>query len=72
LFSQITVIRLENGLLYGDRKLLYPVLHWVLVRLEELKKRAYLAQFLVSLEVPSHFLVDEGNDGFMIECVRYE
>lgn len=43
----------------GSKPVIYPVLHWLLQRTNELKKRAYLARFLVKLEVPSEFLQDE-------------
>lgn len=43
----------------GSKPVIYPVLHWLLQRTNELKKRAYLARFLIRLEVPSEFLQDE-------------
>ena len=43
----------------GSKPVIYPVLHWLLQRTNELKKRAYLARFLIKLEVPSEFLQDE-------------
>lgn len=39
--------------------MVHPILHWLLQRLPELKKRAYLARFLVKLEVPVEFLQDD-------------
>ncbi|KAB0355848.1 hypothetical protein FD755_017919 [Muntiacus reevesi] len=49
----------RQGLVIGSKPVLYPVLHWLLQRTNELKKRAYLARFLIKLEVPSEFLQDE-------------
>lgn len=48
-----------RGLLDGDKTTVYPLLHWLLERCEELKKRAYLAKFLVKVEVPAEHLQDE-------------
>ena len=33
---------------------------WCLEKLADLKKRAYLARFLVKLDIPSEFLGDSG------------
>ena len=49
----------RQGLVIGSKPVIYPVLHWLLQRSNELKKRAYLARFLIKLEVPSEFLQDE-------------
>ncbi|XP_029089833.1 intraflagellar transport protein 81 homolog isoform X2 [Monodon monoceros] len=49
----------RQGLVIGSKPVIYPVLHWLLQRTNELKKRAYLARFLIKLEVPSEFLQDE-------------
>lgn len=43
----------------GSKPVIHPVLHWLLQRTNELKKRAYLARFLVKLEVPVEFLQDD-------------
>eukprot|EP00163_Fabomonas_tropica_P026040 TRINITY_DN4634_c0_g1_i1.p1 TRINITY_DN4634_c0_g1~~TRINITY_DN4634_c0_g1_i1.p1 ORF type:complete len:580 (-),score=187.01 TRINITY_DN4634_c0_g1_i1:127-1866(-) len=48
------------GLFHGDRNILYPVLHFMLSKLPELKTRAYLARFLVNVEVPEELFADEG------------
>lgn len=52
----------RQGLGSGDRSAVYPVLEWLLTpdRTAELKKRSYLARYLVRLTVPAEFLqVDE-------------
>lgn len=49
----------RQGLVIGSKPVIYPVLHWLLQRTNELKKRAYLARFLIKLDVPSEFLQDE-------------
>ncbi|KAA8578912.1 hypothetical protein FQN60_017515 [Etheostoma spectabile] len=43
----------RQGLVSGSKPVVHPILHWLLQRLPELKKRAYLARFLVKLEVPA-------------------
>ena len=45
----------ENGLLNGDRKVIYPIYYFLLKNLAELRKKAYLAKFLVPMEVPQEF-----------------
>jgi intraflagellar transport protein 81 len=42
----------ENGLLNGDRKVIYPIYYFLLKNNTALKKRAYLAKFLVPIDVP--------------------
>ncbi|KAK2522791.1 Ift81 [Columba guinea] len=49
----------RQGLVTGSKSVIHPVLHWLLQRTNELKKRAYLARFLVKLEVPAEFLQDD-------------
>ena len=48
----------ENGLLNGDRKVIYPIYYFLLKNLSALKKRAYLAKFLVPLDIPEEFAGD--------------
>ena len=38
---------------------MYPILHWLFENLTELKTRAYLARYLVKLEVPPDQLADQ-------------
>uniref|UniRef100_A0A8C1ZEE7 Intraflagellar transport 81 homolog n=1 Tax=Cyprinus carpio TaxID=7962 RepID=A0A8C1ZEE7_CYPCA len=53
------VSRFRQGLVTGSKPVVHPVLRWLLQRIPELKKRAYLARFLVKLEVPAEFLQDD-------------
>ncbi len=39
--------------------MIYPVLEWLLHRIPDLKKRAYLAKYLVKLEVRNEVLADQ-------------
>merc|ERR1719326_1109810 len=52
-------IEFQQGVQSGDKRTVHPVLYWLLSNLEQLKKRAYLANFCVNLEVPEEFLRDE-------------
>jgi len=49
----------KQALLHGDPRLIYPMLVWMLQKLPELQKRAYLARFLVNVDVPEHMFTDE-------------
>ncbi|XP_054713185.1 intraflagellar transport protein 81 homolog [Uloborus diversus] len=42
----------RQGLVTGEKSVIYHILEWILHRMPELKKRAYLAQFLVKVELP--------------------
>ncbi|KAA0199560.1 hypothetical protein HAZT_HAZT007344 [Hyalella azteca] len=46
------------GLVAGDKHVVQPILAWLLQRPEELKKRAYLAKFLIKVDIPQEFLGD--------------
>ncbi|KAJ7330649.1 Intraflagellar transport protein 81 [Desmophyllum pertusum] len=49
----------RNGLIQGDKLVMYPILYWLFENLVELKTRAYLARYLVKLEVPPDQLGDQ-------------
>lgn len=49
----------RQGLLQGDKHTTYSLLQWLLERLPDLKKRAYLAKFLVNIEVPPDIQQDD-------------
>lgn len=53
------VTAFRQGLIQGDKATIYPLLHWLLEKTAELKKRAYLAPFLIKIDVPSEYLQDE-------------
>ena len=42
----------ENGLLNGDKKIIYPIYYFLLKNFTALKKRAYLAKYMVLIGVP--------------------
>jgi len=39
------------GLISGRPEIIHPIIHWLLQRREELKKRAYLSRFLVKIDI---------------------
>ena len=43
----------------GEKPVIYPILEWLLKNTETLKKRAYLARYLVKVDVPAEFLAEE-------------
>ncbi|XP_054852959.1 intraflagellar transport protein 81 homolog isoform X1 [Eublepharis macularius] len=49
----------RQGLVTGSKPVIHPVLYWLLQRTNELKKRAYLARFLIKVDVPMEILQDE-------------
>ena len=66
----------RQGLVQGDKTVIYPILEWLLQRIPELKKRAYLARFLVKVEVPPEFsqedhIADLITQVCYLVCCRY-
>ena len=43
----------------GDKPVVYPILQWLFQNMADLKKRAYLARYLVRLEIPTDNLADQ-------------
>ena len=39
--------------------MVYPIMEWLLHRIPDLKKRAYLAKFLVKVEVPAEIMAED-------------
>lgn len=39
----------------GDKEVLFSVMHWCLQRFDQLKKRAYLAKYLLPIDIPADF-----------------
>ncbi|CAH8630420.1 unnamed protein product [Heterobilharzia americana] len=57
--DQETLSIFRQGLVTGDKMIIYPLLEWLLSRIPGLKKRAYLARFLVKIPIPPEFMQDE-------------
>jgi intraflagellar transport protein 81 len=49
----------QSLLMTNDKEVLYTVMHWCLQRFDHLKKRAYLAKFLMPLDIPAEFLNED-------------
>ncbi|XP_041483124.1 intraflagellar transport protein 81 homolog [Lytechinus variegatus] len=49
----------RQGLVAGNKPVVYSILEWLFQKMPELKKRAYLARFLVKIEVPGEILQEE-------------
>ena len=47
---------LKTGVLLGEKKHILPILHYLVVDYERIKERAYLARFLVKINVPPEML----------------
>jgi hypothetical protein len=54
----ITRSALRTGLISGSSKVIHPILAWLLPRVQELQTRAYLAKFLVKIEIPQDIRAD--------------
>ncbi|KAF4675879.1 hypothetical protein FOL47_007120 [Perkinsus chesapeaki] len=50
----------RDGFIKGDKRVLHPILYWLLINLSQLKERAYLARYLVDFGVPQEFMQDVG------------
>ncbi|XP_011687477.1 PREDICTED: intraflagellar transport protein 81 homolog [Wasmannia auropunctata] len=48
----------RQGLVRGEVEIIHPILTWLLKNIDIVKKRAYLSQFLVKVEIPSEYLGD--------------
>eukprot|EP00921_Rhytidocystis_pertsovi_P004872 GHVQ01008471.1.p1 GENE.GHVQ01008471.1~~GHVQ01008471.1.p1 ORF type:complete len:567 (-),score=87.88 GHVQ01008471.1:2457-4157(-) len=58
-FTSVHGENFRDGLITGDKKIIYPVLSFLLKDLSRLKKRAYLGRFLVEVELPPEIPKDE-------------
>eukprot|EP00578_Thalassiosira_sp_NH16_P012391 CAMPEP_0181124452 /NCGR_PEP_ID=MMETSP1071-20121207/26491_1 /TAXON_ID=35127 /ORGANISM="Thalassiosira sp., Strain NH16" /LENGTH=635 /DNA_ID=CAMNT_0023209763 /DNA_START=418 /DNA_END=2325 /DNA_ORIENTATION=+ len=46
-----------DGVRNGRKETIYPILHWVLSDYETLRKRTYLSQYLLPVDVPTDYLL---------------
>eukprot|EP00762_Andalucia_godoyi_P004057 ANDGO_06339.mRNA.1 Intraflagellar transport protein 81 len=53
---------LSQALSKADRNVLYPLMLWLLQKLPDLRKRVYLARFLMPVDMPEEFLMDPAID----------
>lgn len=47
-----------EGITSGERKVIYPILHWILINQELIEKRVYLSHLMKKVEVPSTLIND--------------
>ena len=57
-----------QNLLVGSKDAVYPILAWCLPRLEKLKKRAYLAPFLIPIDLPMEIAMSD--DGTLMKLTE--
>lgn len=50
---------LQKGIVFGDKKVIYPILHYILTNLSHMQQRAYLARYLVNIYVPEDLLMED-------------
>lgn len=62
----------SQGILHGDRKILYPILFQILERVEDYKTKVYLSKFLVEIKVPNELFSFDGKSHiyhFIMFCI---
>ena len=52
-------MKYREGIQNGRPELICPIMAWILERKETLKTRAYLANFLVEIEIPYELQMDD-------------
>lgn len=57
--DSINLNQFRVGLVQGEKPIIYPILEYLLPRVPELQKRAYLAKYLLKIEVPADIMQDE-------------
>ena len=57
------------GLVQGEKPIIYPILEYLLPRVPELQKRAYLAKYLLKIEVPAEIMQDEEVNGIYAQVI---
>lgn len=55
------------GLVQGEKPIIYPILEWLLPRVPELQKRAYLAKYLLKIDVPADIMQEEEVNGIYMQ-----
>ncbi|XP_028405978.1 intraflagellar transport protein 81 homolog isoform X1 [Dendronephthya gigantea] len=58
----------RQGLVQGEKPVVYPILQWLFQNMDDLKKRAYLARYLVRIDIPPDQIADQDiselNEGY--------
>jgi hypothetical protein len=60
----------KEQLMRGVTSVVYPLLSWLLSRMEDLRKRAYLARYLRNIDVPEEMFADAGNINHSLRFVN--
>ncbi|XP_063245204.1 intraflagellar transport protein 81 homolog isoform X4 [Bacillus rossius redtenbacheri] len=56
--AEISPTTFRQGLVQADKSIIHSILEWLFRNMKDLKKRAYLAQYLVKVEVPLDIMGD--------------
>lgn len=57
----------QQGFLQGDKRVIWPIVYYLLSRLPDLEKRAYLARYLVPFVVSEDVVIDDELRKYMDE-----
>jgi intraflagellar transport protein 81 len=65
--QNVRMDELQTYLQNGDKEAWILVLHWLLQKYEHLQKRAYLAKYLMPVDVPGEFM----SDSLIVELLKH-
>jgi len=69
--SEIERLEWIDGIRNGQKRTLFPILHWVLSDYENLRKRTYLSRYLIPIDVPSEYLMqNNGNIEELLDAYK--
>lgn len=58
------------GVVNGDRVVVYPLLSWIFEHFEKLKKKVYLAKYIMPVQVPADLLATDEEVGEAMETLK--
>lgn len=53
------LVTFKDKFMGGDPSVIYPLLGWIMSRIDHLKKRSYIATYLRNVDVPEEFFADD-------------
>lgn len=60
-----------EGISRAEKKTLFPIFHWLLSDYENLRKRTYLSRYLMPVDVPSEYLMqNNGNVEELLDAYK--
>ncbi|XP_025079923.1 intraflagellar transport protein 81 homolog [Pomacea canaliculata] len=65
--DSVNLSQFRAGLVQAEKPIIYPILEWLLPRVPELQKRAYLAKYLLKIDVPAEIMQDEEVSGIYLQ-----